>query len=134
MTGCVSCPARRRWCSANTSRFPLVVAAVTAQATLLPFRFYRNKPHRWPRHCLADRRRIVGVVLVALEIGLHITASEADMQTASRRCQRAADGKARCESLVLAQFKCVVARTERDHARRGRHCCKGLQSTAAPSR
>src|SRR6516162_9406756 len=37
-------------------------------------------------------------------------------------------------SLVLAEFKCAVVRTERDHARRGRRCCKGLQSTAAPSR
>jgi len=30
--------------------------------------------------------------------------------------------------------KYVVAHTKRDHARRRTHCCKGLRSTAAPSR
>src|ERR1700691_5601952 len=30
----------------------------------------RNEPHIGPRHRLADRRRIVGVVLAALEVGL----------------------------------------------------------------
>jgi acyl-CoA reductase-like NAD-dependent aldehyde dehydrogenase len=43
---------------------------VQHQAGLL-FRFYRNKPHRRPRHGLTDRRRIVGVILAALEIGLN---------------------------------------------------------------
>src|SRR5262245_60331530 len=45
---------------------------VQHQGSLLLLRLDRNKPHRWPRHCLADRRRIVRVVLATLEIGLHI--------------------------------------------------------------
>src|SRR5215469_14012657 len=45
---------------------------VQHQGSLLLLRLDRNKPHRWSRHCLADRRRIVRVVLATLEIGLHI--------------------------------------------------------------
>src|SRR5262252_4647463 len=45
---------------------------VQHQGGLLLLRLDRNKPHRWSRHCLADRRRIVRVVLATLEIGLHI--------------------------------------------------------------
>src|SRR5262249_7576255 len=47
--------------------------SVQHQASLLLFRLDWNKPHRWPHHCLADRSRIVRIVLAALEIGLHIT-------------------------------------------------------------
>ena len=46
--------------------------AMQHQASLLFLHLDRHKPHRWPRHRLADRCRIVGVVLAALEIGLHI--------------------------------------------------------------
>ena len=42
------------------------------QGGLLLLGLDRNEPHRWPRHCLADRRRIVRVVLATLEIGLHV--------------------------------------------------------------
>ena len=47
-------------------------AAMQHQARLLLFRFCRYKPHRWPRHRLADRSSIVGIILAALEIRLHI--------------------------------------------------------------
>ena len=46
--------------------------SVQHQSRLLLLRLDRHKPHRRPRHRLADRRRIVGVILAALEIGLHI--------------------------------------------------------------
>ncbi len=45
---------------------------VQHQGGLLLLRLDRNKPHRWPRHRLADRRRIVRIILAALEIGLHV--------------------------------------------------------------
>ena len=45
---------------------------VQHQGGLLLLRLDRNKPHRWSRHCLADRRCIVRVVLATLEIGLHV--------------------------------------------------------------
>ena len=43
-------------------------------------------------------------------------------------------GKARWKGPALAKSKYVVAHTTRDHARRRIHYCKGLRSTAAPSR
>src|SRR6478672_4609802 len=42
------------------------------QARLLLFGFYRYKAHRRPCHRLADCSSVVGVILAALEIGLHI--------------------------------------------------------------
>ncbi len=47
-------------------------AAMQHQARLLLFGLRRHKSHRWPRHRLTDRGRIVRVILAALEIGLHI--------------------------------------------------------------
>ena len=49
-------------------------AAMQHQARLLLLGLRWHKPHRGPRHRLADRRCIVRVVLAALEIGLHIEA------------------------------------------------------------
>ena len=43
------------------------------QHRLLLFRLDRNKTHRWPRHCLADRFRVRRIVLVPLDVGLHIS-------------------------------------------------------------
>src|SRR6516225_2835355 len=43
------------------------------QAGLLLLAFGRHKTHRRTCHCLADRRSIIGVILTALEIGLHVT-------------------------------------------------------------
>ena len=45
---------------------------VQQQGSLLLLRLDRNKPHRWPRHRLTDRRCIVRIILAALEIGLHV--------------------------------------------------------------
>jgi hypothetical protein len=42
------------------------------QRSLLFPGFYRDEPHRWPRHRLADRRRIVRIVFAALQVGLYI--------------------------------------------------------------
>jgi len=42
------------------------------QGGLLLLGLDRNKPHGWPCHRLADRRRIVRIILAALEIGLHV--------------------------------------------------------------
>ena len=47
-------------------------AAMQHQARLLLFGFCRHKAHRWSRYRFADRRRVIGVVLAALEIGLHL--------------------------------------------------------------
>ena len=33
---------------------------------------YRHEPHRRPRYRLTDRFRIGGIVLVALDVGLHV--------------------------------------------------------------
>jgi hypothetical protein len=45
---------------------------VQHQGCLLLLRLDRNKAHRWPRDSFADRGSIVGVVLAAFKIGLHI--------------------------------------------------------------
>src|ERR1700722_6261833 len=42
------------------------------QCSLLFPRFNRNKAHRWPADRLADRCRIVRIILAAFEIGLYI--------------------------------------------------------------
>jgi hypothetical protein len=42
------------------------------QDGLLGLALHRNKPHRRPRHSLADRRRIGRIVLLPAHIGLHI--------------------------------------------------------------
>src|SRR5215510_4131927 len=47
-------------------------AAVEHQGRLLLFRFRRHKSHRRSGHRLADGGSVVGVVLAALDIGLHI--------------------------------------------------------------
>ena len=59
-------------------------APVQHQGGLLLFDLDRHKPHRWPRHRLADRRRIVRVVLAALEIGLHIARRHQPHRVAKR--------------------------------------------------
>src|SRR6516225_2056961 len=47
-------------------------ATMQHQARLLLFRFCGNETHRWSRYRLADGGRIVGVILAALEVGLHV--------------------------------------------------------------
>ena len=47
-------------------------AAMQHQSRLLLFRFCWHETHRRPRYCLANRGGIVGVVLAAFEIGLHV--------------------------------------------------------------
>src|SRR3974390_2534897 len=47
-------------------------AAMQHQNRLLLFRLYRHETHRWPRDRLANCRSVIGVVLTAFEIGLHI--------------------------------------------------------------
>src|SRR5215471_6459456 len=55
--------------------------------------------------------------------------------TTSGERNKSIDGwKSAWKSSVLARSKRVVVRTERDHAHRGRHCCKDLRSTAVHSR
>ena len=46
---------------------------VQHQGGLLLRRLDRDKPHRWPRHRLADRCSIVRIILAALEVGLYVT-------------------------------------------------------------
>ena len=48
-------------------------AAMQHQARLLLFRFGGYKPHRRPRHRLADGGSVVGIVLATLKISLHVT-------------------------------------------------------------
>ena len=50
-----------------------IAAAMQHQARLLLFRFHGYKTHRRPRYRLADCGSVIGVVLAALEVGLHIT-------------------------------------------------------------
>ena len=45
---------------------------VQHQRTLLLDALDRHKPHRWPRHALADRSRIGCIVLAALHVGFDI--------------------------------------------------------------
>jgi len=59
-------------------------AAVYHQARLLLFRFDRYKTHRRPRHRLADGSRIIGVVLAALQISLHIARRHKPHRVAKR--------------------------------------------------
>src|ERR1700757_4720966 len=47
-------------------------AAMQHQAGLLLFGLGRHEPHRRPRDRLADGSSVVGIVLVAFEIGLHV--------------------------------------------------------------
>jgi hypothetical protein len=47
-------------------------AAMQHQTGLLLFGFYRHETNRRPRYRFTDRGGIVGVVLVAFEIGLHV--------------------------------------------------------------
>src|SRR3974390_3162030 len=47
-------------------------AAMEHQNRLLLFRLSRHETHRWPRDRLANCRSVIGVVLNAFEIGLHI--------------------------------------------------------------
>jgi hypothetical protein len=42
------------------------------QSSLLLGRLDPYEPHGWPPHRLADRLSISGIVLVALDVGLHI--------------------------------------------------------------
>jgi hypothetical protein len=42
---------------------------VQHQGGLLLLRLDRDEPHRWPRHRLTDRRRIIRIVLAAFEVG-----------------------------------------------------------------
>src|SRR6266446_10009012 len=45
---------------------------VQHQGSLLFLRLECDEPHRWSRDRFADRRRIVRIILAALEVGLHI--------------------------------------------------------------
>src|SRR5262249_844247 len=47
-------------------------AAMQHQTRLLLFGFYRHKTHRRPRYRFTDRSGIIGVVLAAFEIRLHV--------------------------------------------------------------
>ena len=42
------------------------------KAVCCSFVLIGDEPHRWPRDRLADRRRIICIVLAAFEIGLHV--------------------------------------------------------------
>src|SRR6201982_2620463 len=59
-------------------------AAMQHQARLLLLAFGRYKTHRRSCHCLADRRSIIGVILTALEISLHITGRHQPHRMAER--------------------------------------------------
>src|SRR6516165_2597713 len=50
-----------------------LAAAMQHQTGLLLLALGRHKTHRRTCHCLADRRSVIGVILAALEIGLHVT-------------------------------------------------------------
>src|SRR5208282_3497546 len=56
---------------------------------LLRCAFDRHEAHRWPGHRLADRLGIIGVILVALAIGLHET-----VDSSASPCGRAARSRA----------------------------------------
>ena len=58
--------------------------AMQHQARLLLLRLRWHKPHRGPRHRLADRCRIVRIVLAALEIRLHIARRHQPHRVAER--------------------------------------------------
>ena len=49
-----------------------IACSMLHQSSLLLGRFDRYEPHGWPPHRLADRLSVGGIVLVALDVGLHI--------------------------------------------------------------
>src|SRR6478609_8784932 len=50
-----------------------LAGSVQHESALLLLALSRYEPHRGPRHGLADRSRIIGVVLRALQISLYVT-------------------------------------------------------------
>jgi hypothetical protein len=49
-----------------------VAGTVQHQRRLLRFALHRHEPHGGPRYRLADRRRVGGIVLAALDVGLDV--------------------------------------------------------------
>src|SRR5215468_5266245 len=54
------------------------------QTALLLFRLRRHEPHRRPRDRLADGSSVVGIVLAAFEIGLHVARRQQPYRVAER--------------------------------------------------
>src|SRR5262249_12522408 len=59
-------------------------AAMQHQARLLLFGFRRHEPHRRSRDRLADGGSIIGIVLAAFEIGLHVARRQQSHRVAQR--------------------------------------------------
>ena len=59
------------WVKKLTGELIDVVEWLDDSTNTLVYRFERHIAHAGPTHLLADRRRVVGIVLVALHVRLH---------------------------------------------------------------